>query len=240
MKTTLKALQYLFVWASIGLWLTAHLLAQTPGKGEGEAAPSPSDARTLLQQAIGFYNGTAGKVDDEKAKALFIEAGSTGDPLAMMWLALCHYIGLCNFPENVERGQQLAKEAIEEIQCLAKQSDPDAALLLGIAYEYGLAVSQDAAQAVSWYRQAAEKGDASAMFNLGWMYDNGKGVPQDVAQAVSWYRQAAEKGNASAMNNLGVMYQHGEGVPQDDGQALFWYGKAAEKGHAGEGQVESR
>jgi uncharacterized protein len=60
-----------------------------------------------------------------------------------------------------------------------------------------MALVQDYAEAVKWYRLAAEQGNANAQYNLGVMYDNGDGVVQDYAEAVKWYRLAAEQGNAT-------------------------------------------
>ena len=80
--------------------------------------------------------------------------------------------------------------ALQELQPLAEQGDADAMFFLGIMYDEGKGVPQDARQAVHWYQQAAEQGHASAMFNLGRMYANGDGVPQDYVQAYAWYNVA--------------------------------------------------
>ena len=105
-------------------------------------------------------------------------------------------------------------------------------LNLGIRYDIGLGVPQDAAEAVRWYRLAAEQGYADAQGNLGLMYANGEGVPQDAAEAVRWYRLAADQGHANAQITLGAMYAFGEGVPQDDAEAVRWYRLAANQGDA--------
>ena len=103
---------------------------------------------------------------------------------------------------------------------------------LGLMYASGQGVSQDYAQALSWYRKAAEQGYAPAQANLGVMYANGRGVAQDYAQALSWFRKAAEQGDAVGQNGLGVVYANGRGVAQDYAQALSWFRKAAEQGYA--------
>jgi hypothetical protein len=73
---------------------------------------------------------------------------------------------------------------------------------LGVAYESGLGVPKDDAQAIYWYRNAAQQNNPEAQNNLGWMYQNGHGVSKDDAQAIFWYRKAAEQGLAIAQNNL--------------------------------------
>lgn len=79
-----------------------------------------------------------------------------------------------------------------------EQQDAEAQYMLGVMYDEGDGVPQDAAEAVRWYRRAAEQGDADAQYYLGLMYDWGEGVPEDDAEAVYWFRQAAEQGHAEA------------------------------------------
>ena len=94
-------------------------------------------------------------------------------------------------------------------------------------YALGQGVSQDASEAVRWYRLAADQGNAFAQFRLGDRYVNGQGVGQDDAEAVRWYRLAADQGHALAQGNLGFMYANGRGVPQDDVEAHMWVNLAA-------------
>ena len=64
------------------------------------AAPQtkPGDSRDLLQQAVAYYTGTAGRVDEAKARELFEEAAEAGDPRATMWIAFCYADAACGFP----------------------------------------------------------------------------------------------------------------------------------------------
>ena len=107
-----------------------------------------------------------------------------------------------------------------------------AQFILGVMYNNGYGVPQDAAEALRWYRQAAEQGHTGTQLMLGFMYAKGEGVPQDTAEAVRWYRRAAEQGHSDAQFSLGVMYDIGYGVPQDNAEALQWHRRAAEQGHA--------
>ncbi|MEW6560686.1 MAG: tetratricopeptide repeat protein, partial [Pseudomonadota bacterium] len=113
------------------------------------------------------------------------------------------------------RNQLQNADLMAQVQSQAKLGNAHAQDVLGNCYEGGWGgLSQDLAQAASWFRKAADQGDADAQYNLGVMYANGQGVPQDYAQAASWFRKAADQGYAAAQNNLGIMYANGQGVPQ--------------------------
>ena len=83
-------------------------------------------------------------------------------------------------------------QELVDLRALAEAGATEAQYSLGVKYDTGEGVPQDAAEAVRWYRLAAEQGLASAQNNLGVMYGDGLGVPQDAAEAVRWYRLAAE------------------------------------------------
>jgi TPR repeat protein len=103
-------------------------------------------------------------------------------------------------------------------------------------YEKGEGLTQDAKQAVTWYRKrqkAAAQRHPSAQSNLGRMHRNGKGVTHDPKKAVAWNRKAAGQGEVTAQSNLGDMYENGKGVTQNLKKAVGWYRKSAELGNAG-------
>ena len=111
----------------------------------------------------------------------------------------------------------------------AEQGDVEAQWALGVRYEYGRGVPQDAAEAARWYRLAAEQGHNAAQFRLGVRYANGDGVPKDDAEAVRWLRLTAEQGHIPGQFSLGVMYANGRGVVQDYVQAHMWRNLAASR-----------
>ncbi len=119
---------------------------------------------------------------------------------------------------------------IDEWHKQAKAGDALAQYNLGNAYYKGEGVTQDAREAVKWYRLAAEQGLAKAQSNLGVLYAKGEGVTQDKRETVKWWRLAAEQGHASAQYNLGVSYSKGEGVIQNFSEAYIWYSLAAVHG----------
>ena len=112
----------------------------------------------------------------------------------------------------------------------AQQGDARAAFGLGLLYDLGEGVGQDAEAAFRWYLRAAEARYAPAEFNVGVMYDSGVGRARDPTEAASWYARAAAHGYARAEYNLAQLYQAGEGVPRNLDLAASWYAAAATHG----------
>ncbi len=83
--------------------------------------------------------------------------------------------------------------SIENIRANAELGYANQQFMLGVAYEFGMLVPQDDAEAVRWYRLAAEQGSSSALFNLGAVYAAGQGVPQDDIRAYMWFNVAASR-----------------------------------------------
>jgi TPR repeat protein len=69
-------------------------------------------------------------------------------------------------------------------------------------YLYGQGVTEDAVEAVNWYRLAAEQGMPEAQINLGARYDKGDGIKQDDVMAYAWLNLAAKQGNEEAIKAL--------------------------------------
>ena len=63
------------------------------------------------------------------------------------------------------------------IRLAAEQGHIGAQFNLGVMYDTGEGVAQDAAEAVRWFRRAAEQRHARAQYNLGVMDRTGEGVP---------------------------------------------------------------
>jgi TPR repeat protein len=112
----------------------------------------------------------------------------------------------------------------------AQAGNAEAQRLVGMAYEEGRGVKQDAIQAVEWYRKAAEQGDAAAQNNLGVMYRLGNGVPKDLNLAVHWYQKSAAQQFPAGLFNLGISYYNGDGLPIDPASAYAWLELASEAG----------
>jgi hypothetical protein len=122
----------------------------------------------------------------------------------------------------------------------AEQGDARAAFGLGLLYDLGEGVQQDAAGALNWYRRAAEAGYVPAEFNVAVMFDSGTGTERNRTEAALWYARAAAHGYARAEYNLAQLYQAGEGAPRNLEMAANWYAAAAAHGlSAAARQMES-
>ena len=192
--------------------------------------PSPVDPR--LEQAIAWYTGTSGRVDDDRAHALLQEAVTGGDAVSRMWLARCHSRGRMRFEHDPLRANAIAATVIDEIRRLADAGVVEAVFLMGTAYDEGLGVAASAGVAVEWFERAANSGHVLAQHNLGNAYADGRGVAQLDGQAVYWWRKAAEAGDAIPQFRLAQMYEDGRGVTTDVRLAIRWYERAAARGHA--------
>lgn len=164
--------------------------------------PAPEDARTILQEAIGFYTGTCGREDSVAAKELFLKAAETGDPLAKMWVACLTRVGLCGFKQDLDQANKMANEVIDEVRSLAGQDNIEAAYLLGIAYCRSLGVTGDKTKGLKWLVGAAEAGHAESMNVLASVYYGGWfDVQKDLDESFAWRLKAAA-GHAYAMASV--------------------------------------
>ncbi|MDX1493749.1 MAG: tetratricopeptide repeat protein [Longimicrobiales bacterium] len=216
--------------AALGLvtatWLSPPLAAQSAS----EASSTVADVRLL--QAIDLYTGVAGRVDDAAARRLLEEAAADGGVLARMWIARVHSRGRMTFPRDEPLARSLADSLATDVRGLAASGDVEALFLMGTAYDEGLGVPVDHAEAMRWYRRAAARGHVLAAHNLGNMYREGRGVAVDHGAAARWWMRAARAGDAIPALRLGEAYEEGRGVRRDEDTARLWYRRAAEKGNA--------
>jgi TPR repeat protein len=184
-----------------------------------------------LQEAIAWYTGTAGKVDDTRARALLDAAASDGDVLARMWVARSYSRGRLGYPRDGAKAGAIAAMLVDAVRRQAAQGNLEAVFLMGTAYDEGLGVAEDPAQALDWFRTAAAGGHTLAEHNIGNAYAAGRGVAADPAAAVTWWTRAATKGDAVPALRLGEAYERGTGVPVDLVTARRWYADAAARGN---------
>jgi TPR repeat protein len=126
----------------------------------------------------------------------------------------------------------LTKEQIPKLIESATADDIQAECVLGMAYQRGIIVPHNDAEAIKWLTRGAMHGVAWVQNFLGNMYRGGAGVAQDYSEALRWYRASAEQHYAAAADNLGYMYLNGMGVKRDNALAATWYATAAEQGYA--------
>lgn len=191
----------------------------------------PEEPDPVLLEAIDWYTGVAGSVDNDRARELLEEAMAGGGPLAMMWLARVHSTGRMGFPRDEEQARDIAAGMIREVQRAAESGVLEAVFLMGTAYDEGLGKPVDHELAAVWHRRAAERGHVLGAHNIGNQYSEGRGVAEDPEQAVVWWTRAAERGDAITQLRLGESYEAGRGVTRDLDAAREWYGRAAAAGN---------
>ena len=203
------------------------LLVLLPGDA---AAQPPTDTRVV--EAVGWYTGTAGRVDDPKARALIDAAATSGDVLAQMWVARAWSRGRLGYPRDDARARAIADQLVGAVRRQADLGAVEALFLMGTAHDEGLGVAEDPAVAVTWFQKAAAAGHTLAEHSIGNAYAAGRGVAADPAAAVTWWTRAALKGDAVPQLRLGEAYERGTGVAADRAQARRWYADAAARGNA--------
>lgn len=233
--------------------------ASVPVGCAGPPAGPPVEPSAELLEAVDWYTGAAGRVDDGRARELLERAAGlsgaagaerteratpseqvagredatpAGNAIAVMWLARVHSRGRMGFPRDEEAARRTARTVIGAVETSAEAGVLEAVFLMGTAYDEGLGKPVDPAQAALWHRRAAERGHVLGAHNLANAYSDGRGVPLDPALAVRWWTQAAEQGDAITQLRLGEAYEAGRGVAQDVEAAVAWYRRAAERGNA--------
>lgn len=212
--------------------MLALFLAASVAVSAACTTPPPAEPSAELLEAVDWYTGVAGTVDDDRARDLLVQAAGDGNPLAVMWLARVHSRGRMGFGRDPARAKRLAESAIGEVERAAQAGVLEAVFLMGTAYDEGLGKPEDPVQAAAWHRRAAERGHVLGAHNLGNAYAAGRGVALDVAQAVRWWTPPAQRGDAITQLRLGEAFETGRGVPPDLETAAAWYRRAAAAGNA--------
>lgn len=142
-------------------------------------------------------------------------------------------------PEHVRVRFQLGRaldkaqrwdEAVQHYRRAAEEAYAPAQTSLGLLYEDGRGVPQDAATALRWYRLAAIQSYPPADTAIGLLHLEGQGTRRDEREAARWFRQAADRGDPVGQLMLGRLFQQGRGVVLDEVAAAEWIGRAARQG----------
>lgn len=129
-------------------------------------------------------------------KKLYQGAASQGVAEAVLPLA---------FYDAMESDKIKQSHAFAVAKQEAQAGNPEAALLLGIMYERGIATAANQEQALYWYRKASL--NPVNTFILGTYYASGEGVNKDVAKGRQLLQQSADAGFSYANLNLAVLNQ---------------------------------
>jgi uncharacterized protein len=91
---------------------------------------------------------------------------------------------------------------------LAEQGDAAAEAGIGFLFHKGLGVTQDDAEAATWFVKAAEQGQAEAQLLLGTLFFFGQGVPQNYVTAFAWCDIAETNGQSDASECRDAALEH--------------------------------
>lgn len=221
-------------FASVGLFASAGLLA-SPDMLDAQQRPAlqHTAAAAELLEAIDWYTGVTGRVDDDRARQLLNQAAADPDDvLAQMWIARVYSRGRMGFDNDPDQARNIAAGLIDQIRSLAGSGDIEATFLMGTAYDEGLGVDVDYEEALRWYKRAGRTGHVLAVHNVGNVYRDGRGVEVDHALAAMWWMRAARAGDVIPALRLGEAFEAGRGVDQNVETARMWYEKAAAAGNA--------
>ena len=135
-----------------------------------------------------------------------------------------------NYARTLFRQGQNA-EALKWARRASRGGSGSGAFHLGVAYQLGLGVGKDVAEARRLYKTGANRDHALAHYRLGAFQIAGIGGPKDVSLGAASFRRAAERGVIVAQWRLGRLFANGTGVTRNYERSAFWYGKAARRGH---------
>jgi uncharacterized protein len=171
-----------------------------------------------------YLQGRGVEKDEAKGGALIREAADAGIASAQL-----------NMGVLLERGRGgFAKDeatAFLWLKAAADQHYVRSYALVGSAYDRGLGVERDPAQAVAWWQKGAEAGDRASRYHLARAYLEGKGgLGRDVKAAIELLAQSANQRFAPAQAMLGAVYEKGIGVPVDYVLAHMWFNLARAQG----------
>lgn len=195
------------------------------------ACSNPPASDPVLLEAIRWYTGEAGVIDNERAKNMLERAAEDGDALSIMWLARVHSTGRMNYKTDKAKAAALSNSVIGKVEIMARAGNAEANFLMGTAYAEGLGKLQSSLEAVRWYKRAASMNVTLAQHNIGNAYASGTGVAQSDKRAAHWWLVAAKKGDAIPQLRLGEIYEEGIGVKQDLLIAMHWYQESAKRGN---------
>lgn len=187
-----------------------------------------------LSKAMGYYFGTGGTYNLNRAKEHFLEAAKTNDPLAVMWVARCYFSARANFKYDGEKATKLAGNSINGVMKRAKSGDAVAQFLLAECYNTGLGVKYNDQSHIDWLKKSADQGFVGSLVNLGSIYRMGsltQSLNIDKAKAYNLFKQAAGKGEVRSLYYLAEMNFAGEGTKMNEVLAAKNMLAAAERGY---------
>ena len=164
-----------------------------------------SEAMRILGQC--YYQGRGVEKDPKQAEFWFAKRANSGDPRAMMEMALRYKSGL-GVPTSLIHALGWKQRAED-----AGLADTDR-LFAADKLEIGWDLEQ--------FRTDAETGDPEAMANLGICYLEGDGIPADRDRGMQWLNRAFRAGSIRARDAITASHLDKNGHPRNDGETFAW------------------
>jgi TPR repeat protein len=216
-KDYAKAAQYFRLAADQGYADAEVTLGSLYGRGQGvpinltnavlwyRKAAEQGDA--LAQYVVGnfYYTGRGVTNDFDEAIAWWQKAGAQNQMDAETALGQLYLIPAAPYGTRYLN----PAAALPWLRKAADQGSARALNNLGVAYENGLGVKRDFAQAAKWYRAAATRGDAQGQANLGQLYRYGQGVDKDLVEAFVWFKLSSSQGSPLGSVNFSELQTSG-------------------------------
>lgn len=110
----------------------------------------------------------------------------------------------------------------------ADQGDAEAEYHIGMMYNNGIGITQDAKQAFTWFQKSAEGGDPLGAYKLGCYYAGQAGdvIPTDKAKALRYKLIAAKAGYMLAQFDVAGLYME----QKKYAEAFKWVSESAKQG----------
>jgi len=126
-----------------------------------EQAAEAGNALAQLRVAMLFGMGDGVPKDLSRARGWYARAAAQGEPGAQAELGYYDEQAMAG-PENWDRAARLWEAS-------ARQGWMKGQFALGRAYQFGIGVPQDRAQAIVWFRRSAAQGNAQADYYAKWL-----------------------------------------------------------------------
>ncbi|KAI9340683.1 hypothetical protein DFJ73DRAFT_762589 [Zopfochytrium polystomum] len=229
-------------WSAAGISGQAHvnkiLLRHTEEKG---AATSATPLAT--PSATPLAGSRSGSVDDLATNASSTTAAAAAAAAAAASAALDED----SVPSSVSRGSVMPSSPLSSAAAVRRSPRLGRSIStssLGSEASSGspggtkrilkgmVAVKQDLALAVQWYRKAANLGHIRGCNNLGELYMTGRGLARNDVIGYSLFKRAAMSSLPEAEYNMGRCKKEGRGCEKDEEEALVWFRRAEAHGIA--------
>ncbi|WP_133140780.1 tetratricopeptide repeat protein [Legionella genomosp. 1] len=148
----------------------------------------------LVKEKQSGLSQAAKKHRSDLIKRLY--AGAAKQGVAEAILPLAFYNAMDSDPKKQEQAFETARRE-------ARNGNSEAALLLGMMYDRGIAVSPNQYEALYWYQQATT--NPVSAFILGTYFTEGNGVAKDTEKGRALLQESADAGFSYASLNLGVL-----------------------------------